>query len=148
MSSSLEELVIENLERGFLCSESVIKASAEYMGASWDRIPAIATGLGGGIGITGDICGALTGAVLALGLAYGRSTPDQDPFPCAIHVQELVEQFQKRFGSVNCPDIIGIDLRTEEGRDKATAKGLLNLPCKDSCVLAARYLAGAIPAGA
>jgi len=86
--------------------------------------------------------------VLALGLAHGRSMPDQDPYPCAIHVQELVGQFQERFGSVNCPDIIGIDLRTEEGRDKATAKGLLSLPCKDSCVLAARYLAGTIPAGA
>ncbi|MBI5589459.1 MAG: C_GCAxxG_C_C family protein [Deltaproteobacteria bacterium] len=138
---SLEQTVVKNLECGYLCSESVIKGAAENMGITWDRLPAIATGLGGGIGGMASVCGALTGAVLALGLINGRNTPDQDPFACTGLAQKLVESFNDRFKSIDCADILGVDIRTEEGRNYAMAQGLVNLPCKDCCVFVARYIA-------
>ena len=141
MSLSLEETVLENLGYGYLCSESVIKGVAKHMGIAWDRLPAIATGLGGGFGGMGNTCGALTGAVLALGLSHGRNMPDQDPFVCGALVQKLVEGFKDRFRSIDCADILGVDIRTEEGRTHSMKQGLLNLPCKDCCVFVARYLA-------
>ena len=141
MSLILEEAIVKNLECGYLCSESVIKGAAEHMGITWDRLPAIATGLGGGIGGMAGVCGALTGAVLALGLATGRAAPDQDFFACMGLAQELVERFKERFNSIDCLDILGADIRTEEGRNHAMALGLPNLPCKECCVFVARYIA-------
>ncbi|WP_243359776.1 C-GCAxxG-C-C family protein [Fundidesulfovibrio terrae] len=141
MSLNLEDAVVKNLERGYLCSESVIKGAAEYLGMPWEHLPAIATGLGGGIGGTAGVCGALTGAVLALGLATGRNAPDQDFYACAGLVQELVDRFRERFASTDCVDVLGLDLRTDEGRIQAMAKGLPNLPCKECCLFVARYIA-------
>ncbi|MFH0785866.1 MAG: C-GCAxxG-C-C family protein [Pseudomonadota bacterium] len=141
MLLSLEKTVLKNLEYGYLCSESVIISAAKHMNIDWDHLPAIATGLGGGFGGMGSTCGALTGAVLALGLSHGRNKPDQDPFVCGALVQKLAEGFKERFGSVDCIDILGVDIRTEEGRTHSMNQGLLNLPCKDCCVFVARYLA-------
>lgn len=146
MSPSLEETVVQYLKSGYLCSESVIKAAAEQMGITWDRLPAIATGLGGGIGGTAGTCGALTGATLALGLVNGRNTPDQDYYACVGLVEGLVEGFKNRFGSIACGDILGVDISTEEGRNYAVAQGIHNLPCKDCCVFVARYLTENTPA--
>lgn len=151
MIHTLDDAVLNNLEKGYLCSESVLKAAAEYLGVAWDRLPAIATGLGGGIGGLGHVCGALTGATLALGLAKGRNTPEEDLFPCMVDVQTLAEDFAAQFGSTDCRDILGesaIDLRTEEGRARAMAMRLPDLPCKDCCLFAVRALARLLPARA
>lgn len=140
MSQGLEENVVKNMECGYLCSESVLKGAAEHWGIAWDRLPAIATGLGGGIGGTANVCGALTGGVMALGLALGRNTPDQDYLSCMGLVQELVEGFRSRFGGIACLDILGVDISTEEGRNHVMVQGLLKLPCRDCCVFVARHL--------
>ncbi|MHC1791878.1 C-GCAxxG-C-C family protein [Solidesulfovibrio sp.] len=147
MSQRLEAAVVKNLESGFLCSESVIKAAAEHLGLAWEHLPAIATGLGGGIGGMASVCGALSGGVLALGLAYGRNTPEQDYIGCVGLAQELAEAFKARFDSTDCLDILGFDLRTEAGRAQALARGLPNLPCQECCLFVVRFLAGNTPAG-
>lgn len=60
---------------GFNCCESVLLGASEFLGVTSELIPKIATGFGGGIGHTGRICGAVTGAVMALGIKYGRTSP-------------------------------------------------------------------------
>lgn len=146
MSRSLEEIVVSHMESGYLCSESVLKGAAEHLGLTWERLPAIATGLGAGIGGTGQVCGALTGGAMALGLARGRNAPDEDFHHCLGLTQELAEAFRERFGSVACKDILGLDLGTEAGRNEAVTRGFLNLPCRDCLVLVAGYLAENLPA--
>jgi C_GCAxxG_C_C family probable redox protein len=149
MSHALDAAVLKNLEDGYLCSESVLLAAAGHMGLAWDRLPAIATGLGGGMGGLGHVCGALAGATLALGMAKGRNTPGEDLFACMADVQVLAEDFAERFGSIDCRDILGesaIDLRTEEGRARAMAMRLPELPCKDCCLFAVRALTKLLPA--
>src|SRR4030066_652072 len=63
----------ENFKIGFNCAESVLKSLADEMGIECSCIPKIATGFGAGLGRHGEICGAITGAVMALGLKYGRA---------------------------------------------------------------------------
>jgi C_GCAxxG_C_C family probable redox protein len=146
MTRNLEETIVGNMQSGYLCSESVLKGAAEHQGLTWDRLPAIATGLGAGIGGTAHVCGALTGGAMALGLAHGRNTPEEDFFACLGLTQELVEGFEKRFGSINCLDVLGLDLRTEEGRNAYLATGFPNLPCRDCLSFVARHLAENLPA--
>jgi C_GCAxxG_C_C family probable redox protein len=56
----------------FLCSECFLMALARYQGVESPLIPRIATGFGAGIARSGEICGALSGAVMDLSFRYGR----------------------------------------------------------------------------
>lgn len=71
-------------DNGFNCAESVLLATSheKFAQSIGGIIPRIATGFGGGIARNGDVCGALTGGVMAIGLALGRVSPEDS----AIHV--------------------------------------------------------------
>lgn len=79
-------------------------------------IPRISTGFCGGIARTCGLCGAVSGAVMAISLFYGRNAPDVPIENCYVPVQKMVEMFEKKFGSTNCRELTGVDLGTEEGR--------------------------------
>jgi len=108
--------------KGYNCAQAVLIVLYEHMypeGRS-DVIPKVATGLGGGIGRCGNVCGALTGAVLAVGLKYGANeiNPDAKALSYA-KTQMLFRKFGMRYGSVNCRSLIKHDLSTTEGFAKA-----------------------------
>jgi C_GCAxxG_C_C family probable redox protein len=110
---------------GFNCAESVLLTLSGRMGRknseSW--IPRIATGFGGGVGRNGDICGALSGGVMAIGLALGRDKEEQSRDPCYAAVDRFYTDFVKEFGSSKCRELTGINLKapveSETYRDRA-----------------------------
>jgi len=51
-------------------------------------------------------------------MKYGRTSPEEDPKPVWNIVDKYVAQFEDRFGSVNCRQLTGLDLETEEGLKK------------------------------
>ncbi len=79
-------------------------------------IPRIASGFGGGIGVTGAVCGAVVGAVMAIGLKRGREAPTEDRFGTWEVVQEFRRRFEAEMEVINCRELTGADLSTEEGR--------------------------------
>jgi len=87
----------ENFKIGFNCAESVLKSLADEMSIECSCIPKIATGFGAGLGRHGEICGAITGAVMALGLKYGRSDT-KDP-EAKEKAYAIVDGFIKTFKS-------------------------------------------------
>jgi C_GCAxxG_C_C family probable redox protein len=91
---------------------------AESKNLHSDIIPKISTGFCGGVARTGGLCGAVSGAVMAISLFCGRSSPDDPIDKTYAPVQKMVAMFRSRFGSTNCPELTGIDLGTEEGRRK------------------------------
>jgi C_GCAxxG_C_C family probable redox protein len=89
---------------------------AESKNIQSDLIPKIATGFCGGIARTSGICGAVSGAVMAINTFYGRNTPDVPYEKSYAPVQKLLKSFAEKFGSTNCKELTGVDLATEEGR--------------------------------
>jgi len=104
-----------------------------------DLIPRIASGFCGGISRTQGTCGAVTGAVMALNLFFGRSNPsvalDQSYPP----VQEFTRRFTEKFGSTNCFKLIDCDLATEEGRKKFLDRNVI-INCKNFTAEAIRIV--------
>ena len=98
---------------------------AEGKGIHSELIPKIATGFCGGIARTSGICGALSGAVMAISMYYGRNLPDEPIDRSYIPVQKIIEVFENKFGSTNCRQLTGCDLGTEEGRKKFFAMNML-----------------------
>jgi C_GCAxxG_C_C family probable redox protein len=94
----------------------VLLAVSEALSIQNDAIPRIATGLCSGMGRSNGMCGALTGAVLAVSLVSGRDSPALPVEPAYAKVRELVERFREHHGSTMCSDLIGCDLSTPEGR--------------------------------
>jgi len=97
---------------------------------------------GGGLCGTGEVCGAVVGALAAIGVAYSRSSTDEtEDFKKWV----LGHVFQKRFrkelgsGSILCRDIAGVDWKDQEQRD-AFHKGEKFLACRDLTANAARIL--------
>ena len=71
----------ESFAAGFYCAESVVVAIAKAEGVDSELLPRVATGFGGGTARTCGDCGALTGAILAVGSALGRSAATESVEP-------------------------------------------------------------------
>ena len=92
--------------RGCNCCQSVLCTLGEHTGLDERTAIALAVGFGGGM-LTGNVCGAVTGGMMAIGLAC---TEGRDPAGekergrglCAL----LQERFQERFGTLLCADIL------------------------------------------
>lgn len=97
-------------------------AVAESQGIQSHLLPMIATGFCSGVSRTEGFCGALSGAIMGLGLLTGRSAPGAPVEATYASVQELIKQFEKKFGSSNCRELTGVHLGTPEGQAEFRAK--------------------------
>jgi len=111
-------------------------AVAEKYDVTSDVIPGIATGFCGGMSRTSGMCGALSGGVMALGILFGRNLPEGSNTKIYALTAQLVRDFEKKFGSANCSDILGCDLSTPEGDEVFKAKSLGKTLCRDITVKA------------
>jgi C_GCAxxG_C_C family probable redox protein len=125
-------------DRDFNCAESVLAAVAEQLHLKSSLIPKVATGFGAGMGRQGSICGAVAGAVMALGLKYGRLHPGQSRQPTYRRVQALCHKFEQKFGSVYCRDLIGHDISSSKALARAMKSGVFATRCPEFVAEAVR----------
>ena len=114
-------------------------AVAESQGIESDLLPKIATGFCSGLARTSGLCGALTGAIMALNLLTGRSEPGASVERNYALVRELIDQFENKFGSTNCMELTGIDLGTEAGQAQFRANNQI-VSCLDQAEEATRMV--------
>lgn len=103
-NSEAGQKAFEYHKSGFHCAEAVLKAIVEVYGnGSGRNILKIATGFGGGIGRTKqEICGAITGGVMAIGFLSGRSEPGDDWTEASKMAAKLKQRFVQEHGTTNC----------------------------------------------
>lgn len=99
----------------FLCAESVFASLVRAKGWDIPNPTALATGFCSGVSRTRGQCGALSGAILALGYGLGRTSPEDSLEPCYAAVDELVDEFREKFGGRDCLDIAGYDIADPDG---------------------------------
>jgi C_GCAxxG_C_C family probable redox protein len=104
----LEKEAFDYFSTGFCCAEAVSKTIIDHFAEKPDDYPVnVASGFCGGIGRTHeDICGALTGAVIAVGYLYGRTEKGKDISDASMIISEFRSQFIEAFGSTNCALIL------------------------------------------
>ncbi len=115
----------ELFNTGYYCAESVLMAIAESRDIQSDLIPRIATGFCSGMARTGGQCGAVSGAMMGIGLATGRQSATETVDRNYTLIQELMRRFEKQFGSTNCRMLLGCDLGTAEGQQTFQAQHLI-----------------------
>jgi C_GCAxxG_C_C family probable redox protein len=111
-------------ESGYYCAESILKAVAEAHGIESNIVPAIATGFCSGQARTCGQCGALSGAIMSVGMVIGRRSPEDTVDKTYEAVREVIAAFQGRYNSTGCEGLLGCDLGTQEGRDRFDSQNL------------------------
>jgi len=104
--------------QGFYCSQVLLFMGLEAQGKSNPDLIRAMSGLAGGLGFTGDTCGALTGGACLLGLYAGRGTQEeQEDERLNLMISELVDWFTETFGKlhggIRCETILGDDPRNQ-----------------------------------
>jgi C_GCAxxG_C_C family probable redox protein len=105
-------------------------------------LPRVATCFGGGLGRRGEICGALAGALIAVGLQKGRRRGEGDEVKERSYkfAAQVVESFRNRFGTILCRELINVDLAEANGREVYRRKDIHNKYCVDFVAEAVRLV--------
>ncbi len=114
---------------GFSCAESVLAAACQTWRVRSRLVPRIATGFGSGISRQGLLCGALSGAIMALGVKCGRSRPDAGRAACYRRVRLLLKRFEREFDSTACQTLTGCRMSSARDRARATRQGVFRTLC-------------------
>lgn len=120
-----------DFSQGFSCAQAVLRAFAADYGLDADLATRLAGAYGGGIARTGQMCGAVTGALMAIGLHYASPDPtDLDAKEGTYTVaRRFLQQFEDRFGALDCPGLLGVHVGTPDGMQKARAEGVFKTRC-------------------
>jgi C_GCAxxG_C_C family probable redox protein len=140
------ELASEYMKKGYNCAQSVIKAYAGDVGMNEEDAIKMASVLGGGIGRTGHICGAVSGAALVIGMKFGSTdnTDKHSKDKAYQKANELLEKFAAQNKSVLCKELLGYDIKTKEGLKQARKSGVMVQKCPLFVSAAAKILEGVI----
>lgn len=122
---------VEIFKSGFCCSAAVFSAFSDEMGLEEETARKIACGFGAGVSNTGNICGAVTGAIMAIGLKYGKAEEgdDQATEKTRSLARDFISEFKKRNGSVDCTELIGYNLVNPAEYRKAREDGIFKTKC-------------------
>ena len=114
------ELAKKYFEQKYHCSQAVLAAFAEELGLTEAQALKLGGCFGGGM-CKGEVCGACTGALMALGLKYGQSDIDDMESRKKTNdvTVEFLDMFKKENGSYICKELLGCDLATNEGKQYA-----------------------------
>lgn len=115
---------------GFNCSQVVSSYFAEQCGIDGDIIKKISCGFGGGMR-KGEVCGAVTGGIMTVGMKYGAcNINDADgKASCYSKTVQFEDAFMEKEGSVLCRDLLKCDISTPEGYSFAKENGLFPKIC-------------------
>lgn len=129
--NGMEQKVKEAFLQGYDCSQVVLRHFAEKLEITEDEANRMAACFGGGM-MTGDTCGAVTGALMAIGLRYGHSSPEnlkEQKAEMAEKSGQFREAFLKKHGSLICRPLLGYDLTRTEEAQKAVESGRMMELC-------------------
>ncbi len=136
------EEAVSSFESGFNCSQSIFATFAPDYGLDQDTASKIADGFGAGMGYTAEICGAVSGAVMVLGLINGRTRVDDKQSKEKVNslIKEFIEEFKSINDSTRCRELLKYDISKPEELAAAREKNLFQTKCRQFVEDAAEIL--------
>lgn len=130
----------ELFKEGFVCSQAVFAAFSDMFGVDKNNALRLASGFGAGIARKQEVCGAVSGAIMLIGMKYGKTSgKDLEAHEKTYEVVDcFCSKFIERNKSINCYELLGCDIST------ANANGLIKKLCpkyvKDSAEIISELL--------
>lgn len=126
-----EKVIQEQFMKGYDCSQVVLSHFAEKLGLTKDEANKVSACFGGGM-MQADTCGAFTGALMAIGLKYGHYDAENLMAQKGVMMEKCGEfkaKFVEKYPSCKCLDIIGYNVTTPEGFQRAIDSGDMMTIC-------------------
>jgi len=122
---------VEIFARGYNCSQAVLSAYSGQFGMEREQALRVAGAFGAGMGRMCETCGAVTGAIMVIGLKYGKVKAEDEPAKEKAYAmaRELAQEFKARNGSIVCRELLGCDMGTSEGAKYAKDHKLHTTVC-------------------
>ena len=124
------EQVLDYYSRNFNCSQAIFTTYAKELGIEEETALKIATQFGGGAR-KGELCGAVSGALMVLGLKYGHCHGDDVAEKIRAYeiATEYMNRFIKKYKTVVCRELLGYDLSKPEDMAVIKEKNLFKTTC-------------------
>ena len=121
----------KQFEKGFHCAPAILSTYSKQFGLDKALALRIACGFGAGIGRMGRTCGAVTGALMVIGLKHGQvNLADQESSQRTYTlVREFINRFTTTHGSIECKELIGYDLSDSSELSLARDSGVFQKKC-------------------
>lgn len=127
---SVESEAQKYFEDHFNCAQSVFAPFAQRYGMDLETALKIATPFGGGMGHAGQVCGAVSGGLMAIGLAKGSSTYDRElKYACYDMAKDFQSHFRELHGDITCPGLLGYDIGDSEELEQVREQNLFHTLC-------------------
>jgi len=125
------QFAVERFNEGYACSQSVLSAYASRFNLPLEQAYRIGAAFGAGMARRGEVCGAVTGALMVIGLQAGNvEAQDTDAKMNAYRLgEEFMQAFEARHGSIHCRELLGYTLSDPEGYQLARQQGLFESLC-------------------
>lgn len=120
----------ERFTKGFNCSQAVFSAYAAHLGMDDEPALKLASPFGGGVAHQGEVCGAVTGALMVLGLARGNATLEakDDTYKIA---EAFIKRFEEQRGTILCRGLLEYDLSKPDELQAARDSGVFKTKCPE-----------------
>jgi C_GCAxxG_C_C family probable redox protein len=128
-----KDIAVAKFLEGYNCAQSVIYSFCEELRIDENIALKTACGFGAGMGRKEEVCGAVTGGIMVIGLKYGRGKNDDRTATELTYAKtsELMDRFSEKHGTFICRKLLkGCELTTEEGQQYFKENDLLNTKCK------------------
>ncbi len=132
---------------GFNCAQAILAALAPRLNLEEETALKAAAAFGGGIGRTGGNCGAVSGALIAIGLRYGAVDIDDQDSKTATYenAKQFLEQFKALHKTMVCRELTGYDFSNPEElqqfKDRKVGASLCTGLIKDTVKLVEEIIA-------
>ena len=126
---------------GYNCAQAVAVAFCDLTGLEEKQAAKMASAFGGGMGRLREVCGAVSGMLLVLGILEGYDDPTDDAAKKALYsrVQELAREFREENGSIICRELLD-NPPADPNPTPRTADFYTQRPCARMVLTAARIL--------
>jgi C_GCAxxG_C_C family probable redox protein len=128
-------------QSGFNCAQAIVRIYGPEYGLSALDALKVSCGFGGGMR-RGGTCGAVTGALMVVGLRYGPEEVSDTSAKDEVYskVTDFCRRFEARCDSIICRELLGCDISTKEGMKKAKENNLFKTVCPKMVETAAEIL--------
>jgi len=125
------QVAVDLFDQGYACSQAVLTAFAERFGLNRELALKVSSAFGGGIARRAETCGAVTGALMVIGLKTGSTTAKDIRAKDVTYnlSKEFFTRFTARNNTLACKGLLGVDISTPEGHKAAKDRKLFKTEC-------------------
>ena len=129
--------------QGYNCTQAVSLAFADELPVDSETLLKIASSFGGGMGRLREVCGAVSGMFIVMGLISGYATPETGLVKTEHYrnIQELAHRFEQKNGNIVCRELLGLKQNRQDATpEPRTREYYEKRPCPDLVASAAAIL--------